>query len=979
MLDVLWLIFIAPIEFCMEAVFNGGHALTKSYGLALIGVSLVVNTAVLPIYNKAEGWQEEERALKKRMEPKETMIRRCFKGQERFAMLSTLYRQSGYSPLMTLRASIGILLQIPFFLAAYLLLSNMTALNGVSFGPIRDLGAPDGLLAIGGVHINVLPLLMTAINLFSAFFYTHGLSRKDKIQLYGMAAIFLVLLYNSPAGLTFYWTLNNIYSLCKNIVQKDWMRRPGWRAAMRRLAGVRAEAAGAAKALVARLGAWGVRLSGTRILMGAAALFLFGAIWGRLQLSLPLSVLLPGAFVVLVGLAILAYQKVAWLRRFSFLQIFIALAGVMGTAFIVSKYGFAEGSLARAGLRLLLLGLVLAAILVCWKFGRKICGAALAQKKELGSLFVPAVTLLAFLVFVYLPFLVFSSDPFVFDMGLEDFATSRFGIFVAVMICIAVAGVLARPVRWLFGALFSMLALAALAFCFIVAPDVGIMDAFVLQKADALEQWYNRDMDALIFLAVFFLFLALLWFRKLKIFSNILYSVLVLLVIMVGVHFTTAREIFAGIEKSQVAASQDTKVPEYVEKFFTFSKPGKNIVVVMLDMFTGGNMNQLLERHPELKTELDGFTWYEDVVTAGSATVFGKAPILGGEEAHPLVLNEDPKKSLEEKIAATFGKFLRELQEKNFRLSVYDSGFFHPELVNPHLKTTENTNFIHARWVLWEGALSKWRKMHNFTEKTHYNFDRFFNTIGFYNISPLAYKSKLYDHGSWNKTITRDSHDIRFTTAQLAGLEMPLYASKVSDTDENCFIYIKNELPHFPWILDENGMPVRKAAWKYTAKELEKGFSDDHIRSEYFALKKLIAWFDWMKKNDIYNNTEIILVSDHDHHGDSLEIRKIWSRSPEPPLYLHGLLLVKDFGARGELKIDRTSLMTNWDVVTIIRNSLAENAGEKQFPWQDPARERKHVYGDFRREAHGKNTFTFWRVYNIQGPIYNMESWKKLQ
>lgn len=28
-------------------------------------MSLVVNTVILPIYNKAEGWQEEERAVKR--------------------------------------------------------------------------------------------------------------------------------------------------------------------------------------------------------------------------------------------------------------------------------------------------------------------------------------------------------------------------------------------------------------------------------------------------------------------------------------------------------------------------------------------------------------------------------------------------------------------------------------------------------------------------------------------------------------------------------------------------------------------------------------------------------------------------------------------------------------------------------------------------------------------------------------------------
>ncbi|MBD5647610.1 MAG: hypothetical protein HDQ89_08340 [Desulfovibrio sp.] len=979
MLDFLWLIFIAPIEFCMKAVFEGGYALTHSYGLALIGVSLVVNTAVLPIYNKAEGWQEEERALKKRMEPKEKMIRRCFRGQERFAMLSTLYKQCGFSPLMTLRASIGLLLQIPFFLAAYLLLSNMAVLDGVSFGPIRNLGAPDGLLSIGGVHINVLPILMTAVNLFSAFFYTHGLSRRDKIQLYGMAGIFLVLLYNSPAGLTFYWTLNNIYSLCKNIVQKDWMKRPGWTEAMHWLEARYESAGAAAEALAPRLAAWRVQLSGPRILMGAAALFLLGAAWGRLRLSLTVAVPLLAALLLLIGIGILAYKKVAWLRRFSLLQLLVALAGAAGFVFIVAKYGVWQGSFIKVVVRLLLLGLALAGVLFCEKFAPRIFADARAQKKELGALFLPAVTLLAFLVFVYLPFMVFSSDPLVFDMGLEDFASNRFGVFLAILICIAVAGVLLRPVRWLFGALFSMCALAALAFCFIVAPDVGVMDAFILQKPEALDQWYNRDVDALIFMGVFFLFLALIWFRKLKIFSNLIYSALALLFVMVGVHFSTAQATIAGIEKSKGEISDDTKVPEHVEKFFTFSRHGKNIVVVMLDMFTGGNMNQLLERHPELKTELDGFIWYEDVVTAGNATIFGKAPILGGEAAHPFNLNKDASKSLEEKFAATFGKFFSELQERNFRLSVFDNDFFHPELVYPYLKTTENTNFVNAPWLLWEGALSKWKKMHNFNMNTSQSFSGFFNILGFYNISPLTYKNKLYDNGRWNKTISKASYDIRFTTAQLAGLELPLYASKISDTDENCFIYIMNLLPHFPWILDENGMPEKKEAWKYDPKELAQGFSDDHIRAEYFTLKKLIAWFDWMKKNNVYNNTEIILVSDHDHHGDSLEIRKIWASAPEPPLFLHGLLLVKEFGAHGELRIDRKSLMANWDVVTIIRNSLAAGAEEKQFPWQDQARQRLHVFGNWRRAAHKKNTFNFLHVYNIQGPIYNKESWIKLQ
>ena len=58
--------------------------------------------------------------------------------------------------------------------------------------------------------------------------YTRGMPLKSKIQLYGMALIFLVLLYDSPAGLVFYWTLNNLFSLGKNILSK--LKRPSAKA-----------------------------------------------------------------------------------------------------------------------------------------------------------------------------------------------------------------------------------------------------------------------------------------------------------------------------------------------------------------------------------------------------------------------------------------------------------------------------------------------------------------------------------------------------------------------------------------------------------------------------------------------------------------------------------------------------------------------------------------------------------------------------
>ena len=218
MLDFIYTLLIAPLEYWMHAALVWGYSHTEAWGPAIVVMSLAVNVVILPIYIKAEKWQEGERALRKSFEAKEAMIKRTFKGQERFAMISTMHRQAGYSPFLSLRSSLGFFLQIPFFFAAYHFLSHFEPLAGVSFLGIADLSKPDAMINLGAFSVNVLPILMTVINLASALVYTHNMTRRDKMQLYGMAAVFLVLLYDAASGLVLYWTCNNIFSLGKNIV-----------------------------------------------------------------------------------------------------------------------------------------------------------------------------------------------------------------------------------------------------------------------------------------------------------------------------------------------------------------------------------------------------------------------------------------------------------------------------------------------------------------------------------------------------------------------------------------------------------------------------------------------------------------------------------------------------------------------------------------------------------------------------------------
>ena len=217
---ILYKILFGPLELFFEFVFVVADRHVGNPAYAIILLSLAMNFLVLPLYRRADAVQAEERERESALSPWIKHIKKTFKGNERFMMLQTFYRQNNYKPTDSLKGSVSLLLEIPFFIAAYHFLSNLETLRGISFGPITDLGAPDALISIGPITLNLLPILMTLINLISAAIYMNGLPLKNKIQMYGVAAIFLVLLYQSPAGLVFYWTLNNVFSLLKNIFYK---------------------------------------------------------------------------------------------------------------------------------------------------------------------------------------------------------------------------------------------------------------------------------------------------------------------------------------------------------------------------------------------------------------------------------------------------------------------------------------------------------------------------------------------------------------------------------------------------------------------------------------------------------------------------------------------------------------------------------------------------------------------------------------
>ena len=217
--DIIYNIAIYPVEFIIETLFYLFYnVFQSSYAVSLFLLSLSVNFLSLPLYNIAESWQAKERAIQDKMKPMIDNIKSVYKGDQRYLLIRTCQRINGYKTIYAFRGTLGLLIQVPFFIAAYNFIHNLSGVNFGSFLFIKDLSKPDALINIGTLDINILPFIMTLFSLLSGAVYSKKLKFKESLPLYIVSLIFLVLLYNSPSGLLFYWTINCLFSLIKNII-----------------------------------------------------------------------------------------------------------------------------------------------------------------------------------------------------------------------------------------------------------------------------------------------------------------------------------------------------------------------------------------------------------------------------------------------------------------------------------------------------------------------------------------------------------------------------------------------------------------------------------------------------------------------------------------------------------------------------------------------------------------------------------------
>lgn len=909
--SLLETLLIGPLKLIFEIIFVTAYRIVLHPGISIIFLSLVMNILVLPLYRRADAMQEEVRDKEAVLQAGVKHIKKTFSGDERMMILQTYYRQNHYKPTDALSGSVSLLLEIPFFIAAYQFLSHLEILNGVSLGPITNLGAPDGLLMIGGTTINFLPILMTLINVVSSSLYLKGFPLKTKVQLYGIALFFLVFLYASPAGLVFYWTLNNVFSLLKNLFYK--FKNP--------------------KKVLYFLS----------IAVGLMILFFGVAVYDTTSIKLR-------ALVIFLGVLLLMPLFFTVLKK--------------AVHFSQKKREWCPDS------KLFLLGTVFLTILI----GMLIPSVFIADSPQ-----------------EYVDISHFY-NPMWYVTRSFCMAAGMFLIWIRVFYWLA-----STKGKVVFDRLVCVLCGIALANYMFFGTDLGVISSS-LQYENDITFSPQQILINFIVLATVTTILYSCVCRWKRVVISLLFISSIALGIMSAWNLITIK---ASVDKITVQQLKEGEIPH-----FQLSKTGKNVVVIMLDRAMGEYIPYLFEEKPELAEQFAGFTYYENTISFGGHTNFAVPALFGGYEYTPVEMNKRAGESLVNKHNEALKVMPLIFSENGYDVTVCDSSYANYQMI-PDLSIYDDCPDVTA--YITNGRFGNSEQKQIIIDQNNRNFFCF----SVMKSMPLFLQPIVYSHGNYYQIVSSDVHEEVFSSSlTLNGISrstgvsakfMEAYyvlmnlpnMTKLTNDGTNTFLLMANDTTHEPTLLQEpdytpaeyvdNSVYDAENTDRFMVEgrelKMEQALQMIHYHANMAAMIRLGNWFDYLRENNVYDNTRIILVSDHGYGLAQLEEFMLddGRSGLEDVEFYCSMLMVKDFYSEEFVTSD--IFMTNADVPTMAMENLILDPinpfTEKQINNDEKTAHDQFIIlsHDWDIDVNNGNTFLPARWASVKDNIWDQNNW----
>lgn len=410
-------------------------------------------------------------------------------------------------------------------------------------------------------------------------------------------------------------------------------------------------------------------------------------------------------------------------------------------------------------------------------------------------------------------------------------------------------------------------------------------------------------------------------------------------------------------------------LPSFQHDLGAFSKDSENVLVLLFDGFSGSHLQIIFDQFPEFKEAFQGFVYYPNTLSLDGNTTITAHTILSGFKTSAFNHREGNIEAFWNAAADGLKQTYKALRDSGFSVQSYGM---------PHIKPDKDLGdniAVHAtNWIFSSNMDYSlyYEKLYGLTPllqelRAQNRPVGELVSLGLFYFAPYTLRARIYSvHFTENSEYadyawifaTDKLKNARFlsgvnTTSQLASIVRNLNAEARGKT----FKYIHTLHTHYPWVLDSTTcIPSIEA--KTQLPDQYKPFlpNPHHYDNEICAIKETMILIDFLKKNHIYDNTMIVLVSDHSYNdlpAHNMPNQPSYANNPNP------LLAIKDFNSNKPLATD-SRLMSNADVYGILcdKFSICSDAKDirKHYPkhreilhtlnveWTDEVRKMPKLY-----------------------------------
>ncbi len=222
--------FLKPInEYILVPLFNVLEKVISNYGILIICLVLIVKLLLTPLTYKSYISMAKMRVLAPELAELKEKNGDDMAKQQQDQM--KLYQQVGVSPLS---GCVPVLATMPILFSLFFLFPNLIELRQESFLWANDLSTYDSFIKLPftlpfyGSHVSLFTLLMTASSIVYAYYNNQITPTQPgpvnmKFLSYVMPLMFMFVLNNFPAGLTFYYFVSNVVTIGQQLIIRKFV------------------------------------------------------------------------------------------------------------------------------------------------------------------------------------------------------------------------------------------------------------------------------------------------------------------------------------------------------------------------------------------------------------------------------------------------------------------------------------------------------------------------------------------------------------------------------------------------------------------------------------------------------------------------------------------------------------------------------------------------------------------------------------